>query len=134
MKLGDGVGLHQAQGIDDYESAEVCAVYRECDEKDDWNRISVEDLNKCNSSLSFFDDEGMRFHLPAYLLADLNGEYGFCMAFVLTKTSQLEEQFGLLNKKQREAVRYYLKFIENEPEYAFDRGHISNALSNYWSA
>ncbi len=133
VKLGGGVGLNQAQGIDDYKSEEVCAVYRASDEKEDWSRISVEDLNKCNSSLSFFDDEGMRFHIPAYILADLNGDYGFGLAFVLTMTSRLEEQFRLLNKEQREAVRDYLKYIGNEPEYEFEREHITNALNNYWS-
>lgn len=55
------------------------------------------------------------------------------MAFVLTQASQREEQFRLLNNEQREAVRGYLKFIENEPEYAFDRESIRNAFNNYWS-
>jgi hypothetical protein len=66
---------------------------------------SAELLNKCSSSLSFFDDEGMRFHLPAYLIADLNGEYRFGMAFALTQSSEIDEQFWLLNQDQREAVR-----------------------------
>ena len=133
VQLGKGIGLHQAQGIDDYKDAEICAAYRANDEKEDWKHFSVEALSKCNSSLSFFDDEGMRFHLPAYLLADMTGNYGFGMAFVLTQTSQLEEQFRLLNNEQREAVRCYLKFIENEPEYALDRDQIRNALNTYWS-
>ena len=133
IKLGSGVGLYQAQGIDDYEEADTCAAYRANDEKEDWSRISAKALNECNSSLSFFDDEGMRFHLPAYLLGDLNGSYEYGMAFVLTQASSREEQFGLLNKEQRETVRTYLKFIENEPEYAFDREDIRNALNNYWS-
>jgi hypothetical protein len=38
VKLGNVVGLVQAQGLDGHE-----------DEKDDWSRISVECLNKCNS-------------------------------------------------------------------------------------
>ncbi len=134
VKLGDGIGLCEAQGIDGYENEAACADRRAKDEKEDWSRISVEALKECNSSLSFFDDKGMRFHLPAYLLADLNGDYGYGVAFALTKTSSPEEQFGLLNNEQREAVRCYLKFIENEPEYAFDLEHITRALNNYWSA
>ena len=133
IKLGNGVGLYQAQGIDGYEDTEACATYRVNDEKEDWSRISIKALNECNSSLSFFDDEGMRFHLPAYLLGDLNGTYEHGMAFLLTQASQREEQFRLLNNEQREAVRGYLKFIDNEPEYAFDQKDIRNALDNYWS-
>lgn len=82
---------------------------------------------------SNYRDEGMRFHLPTYMLADLNGDYGFGLAYTLAMNTQLEEQFRLLNNKQRAAMRGYLKFIENEPEYEYEREHITNALTNYWS-
>ena len=67
--LGEGVGLWQAQGIDDYKSLAECLILRERDEKLDWSKISAKDLNMCNSSLSFFDAQGMHFHLPAFLIA-----------------------------------------------------------------
>src|SRR5436190_8367262 len=86
VTLGGGVGLQEAQGLDDYADDETRAAYRADDEKDDWHRIPAEALQRCNSSLSFFDAEGMRFHLPAYLLADLRDDYGFGMAFCLTQT------------------------------------------------
>lgn len=133
VTLGAGVGLYEAQGLDDYASEEKCAQYREKDEKIDWQVFSAEDLNQCYSSLSFFDAEGMRFHLPAYLIADLNDEYGFGMATTLTQYGILSDQFSLLNTEQRAAVRAYLQFIENEPEYEFDREHIQRALTGYWS-
>jgi hypothetical protein len=72
VTLGQGVGLRQAQGIDGYEEETAIADYRQSDEKENWSRIPPDALNECQSSLSFFDAEGMRFHLPAYLLADLN--------------------------------------------------------------
>src|SRR4051812_12445181 len=62
VALGGGVGLQEAQGLDDYADDETCAAYRANDEKDNWHRISTEALNRCHSSLSFFDAEGMRFH------------------------------------------------------------------------
>ena len=133
VNLGTGVGLWEAQGLDGYASKDKCAEYREKDEKLDWQTLRVEALNKCNSSPSFFDAEGMRFHLPAYLIADLNGEYEFGMAFTLTQSSNLGEQFSLLNDEQRAAVRSYLQFIEHEPEYSFEREHIQNALANFWA-
>jgi hypothetical protein len=55
--LGDGVGLYQAQGIDDNECEEVRQSYRLRDEKHDWHRITSENLNKCYSSLSFIQDQ-----------------------------------------------------------------------------
>jgi hypothetical protein len=133
VTLGGGVGLQEAQGLDDYADAATCADYRANDEKDDWHRIPAEALNHCNSSLSFFDAEGMRFHLPAYLLADLRGDYGFGMAFCLTQTSDYDHYFNLLSDAQRSAVRAFLLHIRDDPEYEFDRPHIVRALNEYWT-
>lgn len=134
VTLGKGGGLRQAQGLDDYADADTCGRYRAEDEKEDWRRIPIEALNACNSSLSFFDAEGMRFHLPAFLVADLRGDYGFGMAFCLTHLSDYNlAQFSLLSPMQRAAVRSYLLFIVDDQDYAFDREHIQRALDVYWT-
>jgi hypothetical protein len=134
VTLGNGIGLQQAQGIDDYEDEETCAKWRLEDEKEGWARISSHRLNVCNSSLSFFDADGMRFHLPAYLIADLKGEYRFGMAFCLTHLSDYkEQQFSLLSADQRRVVREYLRFIFEEPDHEFERPHIERALLGFWN-
>jgi hypothetical protein len=132
VTLGNGIGLQQAQGIDDYEDEATCARFRASDEKDDWTRIPVSELNRCNSSLSFFDAEGMRFHLPAYLIADLQGAYTCGMAFCLTQSGDYPGYFGLLSDVQRKVVREFLFHISKEPDYEFDRQHILRALDEYW--
>jgi hypothetical protein len=133
VTLGAGIGLYEAQGIDDYADTKTCAAYRENDEKDDWSAISVEDLNRCSSSLSFFDAAGMRFHFPAFLIAAIDGEYGFDLAYNLTQSTLVEDQFALLTARQRQVVREYLRFIEHEEEHAFRREHIQRALVGYWA-
>jgi hypothetical protein len=133
VRLGQGVGLRQAQGIDGYEGEAALAAYRALDEKADWSRIPSSALNECNSSLSFFDAEGMRFHLPAYLLADLDGSYEFGMAFCLTDMGELhEKQFALLTPPQRDAVRAFLEYISGEDDYQFEWPNILRALDEYW--
>lgn len=132
VALGRGIGLQQAQGIDDYEDEAKCAHYRASDEKEDWSRIPVSELNRCNSSLSFFDAEGMRFHLPAFLIADLHGTYGFGMAICLTQSHDYVRYFGLLSDSQRKVVREFLLHISKEPDYEFHRPHIIRALQEYW--
>ena len=131
VRLDSGVGLWEAQALDDYADGATRAKYREKDEKHNWQMISVKDLNKCNSSLSFFDAEGMRFHWPAYLVADLDSAYNFGMAYCLTQCPGV--QFALLNNPQADAVRQYLQFIEEEPDYALDREHIRRALEENWA-
>jgi hypothetical protein len=112
VRLGNGIGLREAHGLDDHEDAQACATYRANDEKDDWSRISIDELNACYSSLSFFDAAGMRFHLPAFLIADLNGGYLQDMSFQLAFLNDYSiAQYALLSPAQRKAVSAYLQFM-----------------------
>ena len=141
VALGNGIGLRQAQGLDDYANSKTLARYRERDEKEDWSRIPASELNECYSSLSFFDAEGMRFHLPAYLIAGIEGKLACDVMFHLTcideyKTSQLSG----LNAIQRNAVREYLLFCLSQSEVEPGSKcwpaiwEIERALSSYWTA
>jgi hypothetical protein len=134
VTLGDGIGLREAQGLDDYADAQTCASYRANDEKNDWSRIPVDDLNACYSSLSFFDAQGMRFHLPAFLIAALNGGYLQDMSFQLAYLNEYSiGQYALLSPVQRKAIRAYLLFILEDDSYAFSHPHIVRALNEYWT-
>ena len=128
--LGKGVGLWQAQAIDDYATPEQQQIARLHDEQRDWERISSADLNRCHSSLSFFDAEGMRFHLPAFLLADLEGTFLFDVVFALTyATDHNRARFASLSPAQRESVRGFLR-LRRASE--FDRPAIDAAIAEYW--
>jgi hypothetical protein len=134
VTLGSGVGLSEGRALDDYADAATRAACRTADEHEDWRRFTPEQLCHFNSSLSFFDQEGMRFHLPAFLITDLRGEYGFGMAFCLTYAGRpYDDQFGLLSASQRAAVRQYLLHIAESPDYEFDRADILRALRDYWT-
>ena len=132
VTLGSGIGLQQAQRIDDHEDEATYFRFRVSDEREDWTRIPVSELNRCHSSLSFFDAEGMRFHLPAFLIADLQGTYNFGMAFCLTQSHDYDRYFRLLADAQRKVVREFLLHISEESDYQFDRPHIVRALDEYW--
>ena len=132
-KLGDGVGLSQGNGMDDYKDEAACAALRADDEKEDWRNLTTEALNRYNWSLSYFDAEGMRFHLPAFLICDLKGGYNFGMASHLSYgAGRTERQFSLLSREQRIAVRLFLFHILQDPDYAFDRPEILQALDESW--
>lgn len=128
VRLGNGIGLEEAQAIDDYADPETRAARRLKDEKDDWHLLTAEALNRCHSSLSFFDAEGMRFHLPAFLCAELRGEFRFGLASSLTQRADFSA-FDLLTPLQREAVRTWLKGVDDE----WERPHIERALEGYWA-
>lgn len=133
VKLGVGIGLREAQGLDNYETEEVCALNRERDEKEDWSKISSNDLNECYSSLSFFDSLGLRFHLPAFMVAELRGEYEHKLSFCFTYLKEhCRKRFDFLSPDQRGVVRRFLMFLLEHPDYEFDREDIERALEVYW--
>lgn len=133
VTLGNGVGLRQGQGLDDYADERTLASYRAQDEKNDWSAIPVADLDRCYSSLSFFDAEGMRFHLPAYLVADL--EDSLKTADVLFHLAYTDHgRFDTLSPAQREAVRQFLLLRLSDSRREFDHPTIEAALANYWTA
>ena len=70
--LGDGTGLLEAQGLDDYACKQELAEFRNNDEHADWRRIEIETLNRCYAAITFMNARGFVFHLPAFLIAELN--------------------------------------------------------------
>ena len=127
--LGDGIGLFEANGLDDYASKDELRRLRALDEKQDWKRISVADLSRCYSSPSFFDPQGFVFHLPAFLSAELNDEhpYGF-----IDRLYRVEEHpvgwRALLTTHQREAITASLELVRTHPDYMRDMDAIDRAI------
>lgn len=133
VTFGNGVGLWQGQALDDCADAATIAEHRTRDEKDDWTLLTIEDLNRCHSSLCFFDAEGMRFHIPAFLLAELEGTLSNGVMFNLTELSDYHRsQFSALNSAQRTAIRQFLLIFRDDPEFEFERPSIERALTEYW--
>ena len=76
VKLEDGIGVHEAECIDDYykPNDEIYIHWRGQDERDDWRKVlssffKEEDDNEWLSSRwCFMDDQGRRFILPCFLI------------------------------------------------------------------
>lgn len=135
VALGNGIGLYEAQGIDDSVDPEFLKACPYKDEKDDWSRIPVPDLNRCYAKLSSFDAEGMRFYLPAYLIADLERKLKKDIINHLAyHEGDAMLQFALLNAAQRGAVRQFLVLRMADPNRKFDRPLIEKSLADYWTA
>jgi hypothetical protein len=67
--LGDGIGIYEAEAIDNYASDKntIKARAKDREEWKRWTEIPKEVLEVASSSLCFMDIEGMRFLLPAYM-------------------------------------------------------------------
>ena len=134
VTLGRGVGLWQGQALDDYADDATIAEHRSRDEKEGWTRLTVADLDRCHSSLSFFDADGMRFHLPAFLLAELEGTLSNGVMFYLTYLDGYgKSRFKSLTDPQRASVRQFLLLFKDDPDFTFERLHIERALNEFWT-
>ena len=132
VQLGDGIGLFEGRALDDYYTPAEREKMRAKDERESWERIDAQVLSTYDSSLSFFDSLGMRFHLPAFIIANINDVVDPPL-FSLTHVDDYRlSQFGLLNQAQRQVVRAYLEFLRADPEYQFDYEEIDGALDGYW--
>jgi len=131
--LGNGVGLWEGQAIDDYETEENIGKARFRDEKLDWSKLTAADITRCQSSLSFFDADGMRFHLPAFLLHEEFEDLSGTIIFHLTSLDEYgRSHFTSLNQSQRAVIREFLVWCSKNEEFDFEKTSILRALENYW--
>ncbi len=128
-QLNGGIGLFQTTGLDNYASDEELKQLRDRDEKTDWRRIPDADLERCHAAPAFFDARGFVFHLPAYLIAELNDRqcYGFIDRLYLTEEHP-EGWRQLLTGKQRNALISILNLIREHPSYEHHRSEIDSAV------
>jgi hypothetical protein len=134
-KLGDGIGLFEANGLDDYASKDELRRLRASDEKTDWKRISAADLSRCYCSPTFFDPQGFVFHLPAFLTAELNDEHPYGFIDRLFSADEHPEGWrALLTGDQRDAIIATLALIREHPNYSHELDEIDASLDRYRAA
>jgi hypothetical protein len=68
---GDGTTLHEAMAIDDRGSPEEQRAARRLDLEGRWQDVPDGDIFECCSALSFLDEEGFRYYIPAFMVYGL---------------------------------------------------------------
>jgi hypothetical protein len=131
MHLGDGIRLFQTRGLDDYASKKELEESRAGDEKSDWRRVSHTDPVRCYSVPWFFDPQGFVFHVPAFLIAELNerDRYGFIDPLIRIE----EHPVGWrrpLTEEQRRAIISMRKLVREHPCYEHERQRIGAAVQS----
>ncbi len=132
VELGEGVGLWESDGIDDYCGKDELQARRMKDEKFDWRKIPVDHLSHCNAAPSFLDARGLYFHLPAFLTAELRHEndVGFIDRLIFDSFSAPEFR-RLLTPSQRHAIIACISFCGSNDESCYDSAVISEAIMRY---
>jgi hypothetical protein len=67
----DGTTLHQADAIDDRKSPEEELAARQLDQEQRWQDVPDKDIEACCQALTFMDEKGFRYYLPAFMIYGL---------------------------------------------------------------
>ena len=129
VQLGEGIGLFEAKGLDDFASDEERVELRAKDEKHDWQRISPTDLARCSAAPFFFDLAGFIFHLPAFLIAELNDEHPYGFIDRLCRFDVLPKGWHeLLTMTQRNAIALALIMVTEHPDYSTNQTKLQEVI------
>lgn len=136
VSRGDGTTLHEAMAIDDREPPEEQRAARRLDLEGRWQDVPDCDIFECCSALSFLDESGFRYYIPAFMIYGLR-HWGKDESFILDSCEfhLLHEYPKSLRKSdpasiarrnqftaaQSEAVARFLRFIIEFDEMKADR-------------
>ena len=116
--LGGGMGLSEANSRGFYGDRQEQEACRQLDEKKNWRNIETVTLNANYTAPTYLDAKGFYFHLPAFLIADLNGDFGFAFVDTLIeKNPSSIEWIGLLDTPQKNAIIKTLELLKHFPDY-----------------
>jgi hypothetical protein len=128
--LGEGTGLLEANGLDDYADKDQLAELRLRDEHTDWRRIDVNTLERCYAAPIFMNARGFVFHIPAFVIAELNDKIQTDFIDRLFEIDRQPDNWtALLDDSQREAITAVLSMIIEHPDYREYANAITIAIS-----
>lgn len=135
VTLINGIGIFEAEAIDNYETTEVRKIEREKDIRDHWQSIPDDVIGQYYSVLSFMDDNGLKFALPAYMrfatkYYDTSASASID-SVIYTLANQRNWEF--LSNEQKETIADFLSFMVLEADSHVDSRQASLAYENIWS-
>ena len=129
VERGNGVTLHETEAIDFYGSDEERRNARAKDTDRNWQEVDdrwIEEFGGVGG-LSFLDEEGFRYYLPAYMTYWLRtGNEPNSLAFHLGGAYWNFDQ--LLRPKQKQVTAKFLNYAR----ITFASREAARALEGYW--
>jgi hypothetical protein len=112
--LEDGVSLHEARALDDYEDSRQA---RQIDYKIRWQEIPDDWIEKFSDVFGFMDVKGFRYAIPAYMIWCLKYNRHDTNSFASTVISlkfydYRSKFFSSLDTTQQQVISEFLEFID----------------------
>lgn len=119
VTLEDGVSLHEARALDDYEDGKKARLI---DWKIQWQEIPANWIEKFYDVFVFMDAKGLQHAIPAYMTwclkhnkTDANSFdsiYSYLRDKFYSNDIKCKEQFNLLNEPQRQVILEFIRFLD----------------------
>jgi hypothetical protein len=149
VKLEEGIGLYEADCLDDYliPTDPVYISWKEKDERESWESLlplflTDQSRGRVHSSNYFFmDAKGKCFHLPCYLLQDLDEKYKGNNPIItdITYKSKPLLDYEILNVLQKQVVIDFFDYkleelIRDDDDFDLERyDQAKEAFKTYFS-
>ncbi len=142
VKLENGVGLYEAEAIDNYASEGEILEAKERDRKswEEWNQIPALVISTFYTVLNFVDPKGMKFLLPAYMVFTIDNydkTHSVSIDSVIYALGRGKEGFGrddaVLTIEQKKVIAKFLEYMVVEAGDYCDSTAASIAYENHWS-
>jgi len=135
VSLNNGIGIKEADAIDDYCSEQDVIKARKKDIRDDWKKIPDSVIGANYSALSFMDNDGLRFAIPAYMRFTLKYFDSSTSASTDSIINALgnSRNWSFLSKIQKTAISHFLEFMVLAGEDYIDSYQASLIYENTWS-
>jgi len=147
VTLGYGITLHEAIAIDDYKTQEEQMAARRVDRERQWQDVSAATLVECQTALSFLDEKGFRYYLPAFMvrgLEDWDSDAGVavdsCVYHLLhdypnsprqSEPLAIAAKYGF-NDTQCRAIAHFLRFVVGpDDEFTTEEATMLQAVAKW---
>lgn len=141
VTLGNGLSLHQAQVIDGGGSPEEVRQARRKGHVERWQEIPDSGVEEFHYALTYMDPDGLRFHMPRFILYAL--EHPGCddpavdsAVYSCDLGEELHDevlsQFNSMDRKQMTVIARFLDFIAHSRDEDYDTLVAAEALAAFW--
>lgn len=114
VALEDGIGIWEAEAIDNYLVGNEYELLKSKDERVDWNNITFDYTNQFEMTFAFWDAKGTTFILPkvlqlALMLEEENEDQIPDWQYILEGICQRKQQH-LFNDKQKNTIHNFINY------------------------
>jgi hypothetical protein len=141
VELGDGLSLHQAGAMDLMLTPEEVRQSRRLDPETRWQDIPDSKVEEFHYALTFMDPEGMRFHLPRFIVYSLEhpgldspavDAAVYACDFGDDVDDQVLGQFNAMSRRQMRTIANFLVFVAESKDEDYDVLVAAMAVESFW--